>query len=122
MQLTKLSNLRKENVIFNEAKEYTVKNSNLKYQRIKIEASYPNSKKGQLIIERPFLLSFGLTGRLNKETNQYTGYSMPVCLWQRKEEQTTEEKTFFDGMNNLFDICQNYLEEEYGADIRVTSV
>lgn len=45
MILTKLSNLRKENLIFNEAKEYTVKNSKLKYQRIKIETIYPNYKK-----------------------------------------------------------------------------
>ena len=51
MQLTKLSNLRKENVIFNETKEYTVKNSKLKYHRIKTEKIYPNSKKGQLVIE-----------------------------------------------------------------------
>lgn len=24
---------------------------------------------------------------------------------------------FFKGMNNLFNICRNYLEEEYGADM-----
>ena len=117
MQLTKLTNLRKEDLIFKDAKEYQAKNFKLKYHRMKIETTYPNSKKGALVIETPFLFSFGVNERLNQETNQLAGYSIPVCLWQREEEPTTEEKEFFEGMNILFVICQNYLEEEYCADM-----
>ena len=63
------------------------------------------------------MFSFGVNKRLNQEANQLTGYSIPVCLWQREEEPTLEEKVFFEGMNNLSVICQNYLEKEYCADM-----
>lgn len=117
MELTKLENLKKENIIFNPPKDYSVKNSKIKYQRIKIETNYANGKKGALVIETPFLFSFGVNERLNQETNQLAGYSVPVCLWGKDEEPTPEEGMFFKGMNNLFYICRNYLEEEYGADM-----
>ena len=89
----------------------------MKYQRIKRQTIYPNGKKGALVIETLFLFSFGVNERLNHETNQLTGYSVPVCLWAKDGEPSSEEKTFFDGMNNLFNICQNYLEEDYGSDM-----
>ena len=56
MELTKLENLRKENPIFNPAKDYAVKNSKITYQSINIETKYPNNKKGALVIETPILL------------------------------------------------------------------
>lgn len=40
MQLISYENLTKENILFREAKEYKVKDSKFKYQRIKI--SRPN--------------------------------------------------------------------------------
>ena len=58
MELTKLENLSKENIIFHPAKGYSVKNSKIKYQRIKIETNYPNGKKGAIVIETPFLFSY----------------------------------------------------------------
>lgn len=112
MQLTNL-----ENLIFNPAKDYTVKNSKIKYQRIKIETNYSDGKKGELVIETPYLFSFGVNERLNQETNQLACYSVPVCLWGKDGEANPEENVFFEGTNNLFNICKNYLEEEYGADI-----
>lgn len=80
MELTKLENLQKENVIFNPAKDNTVKNSKIKYRRIKIETIYPNSKKGALVVETPSLFSFGVNERFNQETNPLAGYSVPMCL------------------------------------------
>lgn len=117
MQLTYLANLRRQNIIFKEPKEYQLKNCKLKDQRIKIGTNFLDSKKGQLVIETLFLFSFGIDERLNQETNQLAGYSMPVCLWQREEEPALEEKKFFDGMNNLLSICRNYLQEEYGHEV-----
>ena len=46
MQLTSYGNLTSDNIIFNEAKEYKVKDSKIKYRRIPIEVKYPNGKKG----------------------------------------------------------------------------
>ena len=59
MQLTSYHNLSPNNIIFHDAKEYQVKDSKLKYKRIKTETVYPNGKKGDLVIETPFLFSFG---------------------------------------------------------------
>ena len=58
MQLTRTDSLTKNKIIFNDAKEYQVKDSKIKYKRIKIETVYPNGKKGDLVIETPFLFSF----------------------------------------------------------------
>lgn len=67
MQLTSYHNLTANNIIFNDAKEYKVKDSKIKYKRIKIETVYPNGKKGDLVIETPFLFSFGVNEKLNQE-------------------------------------------------------
>ena len=72
MQLTSYENLTKDKVIFQEPKECKVKNSKLKYHRIKIKTKYPNGKNGSLVIENPFMFSFGVNEPLNQETNQLT--------------------------------------------------
>ena len=114
MQLSTLENLSKENIIFHEPKECQLKNSNIKYKRIKIETKYPNGKTGALVLETPFLFSFGVNERKNQETNQLTGYSIPVCLWKKDEKQNQEEQDFYDSLNEIHSICQDHLAEYYG--------
>ena len=116
MQLTSFENLIQENIKFKEAKLFKVKDSNLKYKRIPIEVIYPNNKKGPLIIESPFLFSFGVTEKRNQETKKLVGYSVPVCLWAKDEEPTNKEKAFYEAINNLISLSQQHLETEYGAD------
>ena len=41
MQLSSYDHLTTDNIIFNEAKEYKVKDSKIKYKRILIEVKYP---------------------------------------------------------------------------------
>ena len=60
MQLSSYENITQESIIFNESKEYKVKDSKIKYNRIPIEVKYPNGKKGQLVVESPVLFSFGV--------------------------------------------------------------
>ena len=84
MQLSNLENLSKENILSHEAKEYSVNNSKLKYKRIKIEAKYSNGNNGPLVVGTPFLFCFGVNERKNQETDQPTGYSIPVCLWKKR--------------------------------------
>ena len=116
MQLSNLENLSKENIIFHEPKEFQLKNSNIKYKRIKIETKYPNGKTGALVLETPFLFSFGVNERKNQDTDQLTEYSIPVCLWKKDEKPNQEEKEFYDSLNKIHNICQEYLEEEYGEN------
>ena len=96
MQLSSDDYLTPENIVFNEAKEYKVKDSKIKYKRIPIEVKYPNGKKGPLVIETPLLFSFGVNEKKNQETNKLVGYSMPVCLWAKDSEPNTKERSFFD--------------------------
>ena len=60
MQLSSYDSITTENIIFNEAKEFKVKDSKIKYKRIPTEIKYPNGKKGALVVETPLLFSFGV--------------------------------------------------------------
>ena len=117
MQLSSYENITKENIIFNEAKEYKVKDSKIKYKRIPIEIKYPNEKKGQLVIDTPFLFSFGVSEKKDQNTGKLIGYSLPVCFWSRDSEPKNKEKAFFDVINNLKTLSQQHLEKEYGSDL-----
>ena len=117
MLLTSYDSLTPDNIIFNEAKEYKVKDSKIRYKRIPIEVKYPNGKKGQLIIETPLLFSFGVNEKKNQETNKLVGYSIPVCLWAKDSEPNPQEKAYLEAINNITTICQQHLESEYGADL-----
>ena len=120
MQLSSYDHLTPENIVFNEAKEYKVKDSKIKYKSIPIEVKYPNGKKGALVIETPLLFSFGVNEKKNQETNKLVGYSIPVCLWAKDSEPHTKEKAFFDATNNVVAMCRLHLESEYGADLAST--
>ena len=120
MMLTSYENITQDNIIFNEAKEFKVKDSKIKYKRIPIEIKYPNGKKGALVVETPLLFSFGVNEKKNQETNKLVGYSIPVCLWAKDNEPNTKEKAFFDVINNVTTLSQKHLENEYGADLAST--
>ena len=117
MQLSSYENLTQDNIIFKEAKEFKVKDSKIKYKRIPIEIKYSNGKKGPLVIETPFLFSFGVSEKKNQETKKLVGYSIPVCLWAKDSEPNNKEKAFLDVINNLTSLSQKYLENEYGPDL-----
>ena len=120
MQLSSYDSITTENIIFNEAKEFKVKDSKIKYKRIPIEIKYPNGKKGALVVETPLLFSFGVNEKKNQETNKLVGYSMPVCLWAKDSEPNTKEKAFFDVINNVKTLSQQHLENEYGEEVAST--
>ena len=117
MQLTSIQDLNPQSIIFNEAKEYHVKDSKIKYKRILIETVYPNGKKGSLVIETPFLFSFGVNEKKDQNTNKLVGYSIPVCLWKEDSSPNLKEEQFYKFLCKLTEICKKYLEEEYGPDL-----
>ena len=117
MQLSSYDHLTTDNIIFNEAKDFKVRDSKIKYKRIPIEVKYPNGKKGSLIIETPLLFSFGVNEKKNQETNKLISYSIPICLWAKDSELNPKEKAFFEAINNITTICQQHLENDYGVDL-----
>ena len=116
MQLSKLENITKENIVFHEPKDFQLRNSNIKYKRIKIETKLPNGKTSPLVLETPFLFSFGVSERKNQETNQFNGYSIPVCLWKKDANPNQEEKDFYNALNKIHDTCRDNPAEHYGDD------
>ena len=117
MQQSSYENITQDNIIFNEAKEFKVKDSKIKYKRIPIEIKYPNGKKGALVVESPVLFSFGVNEKKNQETGKLAGYSIPVCLWSKDSAPNPKELSFFETLNNVVSKCQSHLESEYGADL-----
>ena len=89
MQLSSYENLTKDNIIFKEAKEFKVNDSKIKYKRIPIEIKYSNGKKGPLVIETPFLFSFGVSEKKNQETHLTlicTGFLCETYLFGKIKE------------------------------------
>ena len=114
MQLTSLSKFRKENLIFQKP----VKNTIFQYERIKIETIYSNNKKGPLVIESPFLFSFGVTERRSQDvSNELVGYSIPVCLWSKDEQPTPEENEFYECLTDIQEFCYEHLEHVFDVEI-----
>ena len=116
MELSSYKNITKENIKFKETKEFQIKDKNLTYKRIPIVIKYGGKKIGPLVVETPFLFSFGVSRNLDKKTGKLTGYSIPVCLWPKDTSPTSREKEFFDIINLLVDLSQQHLEKKYGAD------
>ena len=121
MQLSSYENITQENIFFNKAKEYKLKDSKIKYKRIPIEVKYPNGKKGPLVVESPVLFSFGVSEKKNQETKKLVGYSVPVCLWDRDSVPDQKELAFFDTLNNIVLMSQKHLEDEFGLDLSLSS-
>ena len=93
MQLSSFENITEDDIVFHSAKKHKVPNSKIKYQRIKIERKLPNGKLTPLVVETPFLFSFGISERKVQETNKVSGYSIPVCLWKRMQNQIKKKQT-----------------------------
>ena len=116
MQLSSIENITEDNVVFHTAKKHKVPNSKIKYQRIKIERKLPNGKFSPLVVETPFLFSFGISERKDLETNKISGYSIPVCLWKKDAEPNKKEINFYNIVNKVQDLCRNHLSSEYGEN------
>ena len=116
MQLTSIENITEDNIVFQTAKKHKVPNSKIKYQRIKIEMKLPNGKFSLLVVETPFLFSFGISERKDQETNKISGYSIPVCLWKKDAEPNKKELNFLNILNKVQDLCRDHLSREYGEN------
>lgn len=40
-----------------------------------------------------------------------------MCLWGKEEKANENEKAFFEAINKVTEICQHYLEDEFGPDM-----
>ena len=61
MQLSRIENITKDKIVFHEPKEFQLCNTSIKYKRTKIETKLPNGKISPLVVETPYLFSFGVS-------------------------------------------------------------
>ena len=87
MQLSSFENITEDNIVFQTAKKHKVPNSKIKYQRIKIERKLPNGKLIPLVVETPFLFSFGISERNLVIQFQYVS-------GKRTQNQIKKKQTF----------------------------
>ena len=116
MQLSSFENITEDNTVFQTAKKHKVPNSKINYERIKIERKLPNGKTTPLVVETPFLFSFGISERKDQETNKINGYSIPVCLWKKDVEPNQKESNFLNIIKKVYNLCQDHLSREYGEN------
>ena len=116
MQLSSFENITEDNIVFQTAKKHKVPNSKIKYQRIKIERKLPNGKTTPLVVETPFLFSFGISERKDQETNKANGYSIPVCLWKKDAKPNQKETNFLNIIEKVQYLCRDHLSREYGEN------
>ena len=116
MQLSSFENITEDNIVFHSAKKFKIPNSEMKYERIKIEMKLPDGKTTPLVVATPILFSFGLSERKDQETNKINGYSIPVCLWKKDSEPNQKETNFLNIIKKVQELCQDHLSREYGEN------
>ena len=75
-----------------------------------------NGKFTPLVVETPFLFSFGISERKDQETNKISGYSIPVCLWKKDADPNKKETNFLNIIKKVQDLCRDHLSREYGEN------
>ena len=76
----------------------------------------PNGKLTTLVVETPFLFSFGISERKDQETNKVSGYSIPLCLWKKDAEPNQKETNFLNIINKVQDPGRVHLSREYSEN------
>lgn len=102
----------KRQMIFSEPERGSVPDSTpkIEYMRINISSRNEDGTVGELVIPTERLFSFGVQTATSQETGKVTGYTMPLCLWNR-EQPTREEKVWVDTFGKIVDTCIDHLLE-----------
>lgn len=109
-QLTSASGYDTKRMIFSDAQPGNIPNSvpAITFKRIYISTRNEDGTVGELILPTSKLFSFGVSENVNQETGKVSGYSMPLCLWNR-DGATKEEKEWSDTFNNIVEACKEHL-------------
>jgi hypothetical protein len=110
-QLTSAIGYKTDRIIFSKPVQGSVPNTPITYKRINIGTKNEDGTSGELILETiGSLFSFGISPCTDPKTNEVTGYSMGLCLWD-KDNASSEEKEWTDVFTNIVEKCKDYLVE-----------
>jgi len=112
-QLTYTKNYNVNRMVFSAPLLCTVPNSQSKisitYKRINVSTKNEDGSIGDLVLATDKLFSFGVSEN-KSETGQVTGYSLPLCLWN-KDGPSDSEKQWTDTFNQIVEHCKKHLLE-----------
>ena len=80
----------------------------IEFKRINISTRNEDGTEGELIIPTERLYSFGVSENTSQETGKITGYTFPLCLWNR-DSPTPQEKNWTDTFNAIVETCIDHL-------------
>ena len=101
-----------DNLCFSKPVEGSIPNMNppVTFSRINIKTKLDGGGMGDLLIPTSLLYSFGIQKNENPDTGKVTGYSMPLCMWNR-DGATDEEKAFTDMLDDVVEKAKEHLLE-----------
>jgi len=100
----------KQRMIFSDPIVGSIPDSKVKieFKRINISTRNEDGSVGELIIPTERLYSFGVSENTSQETGNVTGYTFPLCLWNR-DGVTPAEKIWVDTFNDIVENCIDHL-------------
>ena len=110
-QLTSAIGYKTNRIIFSKPVQGSVPNTPITYKRINIGTQNEDGTTGELILETiGSLFSFGISPCTDPKTNEVTGYSMGLCMWD-KDNPSSDEKEWSEVFTNIVERCKDYLVE-----------
>ena len=102
----------KQRIIFSEpiCGEIPDSKPKIEFKRINISTRNEDGSIGELIIPTERLYSFGISENKSMETGKISGYTFPLCLWNR-DAPTTQQKEWTDTFDSIVDVCIEHLVE-----------
>jgi hypothetical protein len=102
----------KEQMIFSEAIPGSIPDSKpkIEFKRINITTRNEDGTEGELVIPTERLYSFGVSENTSQETGKVTGYTFPLCMWN-KDEVTRAERAWTETFNEIVECVMDHLIE-----------
>lgn len=111
-QLSNPYNYNTANMVFSDIKEFEFKQPNgqpMKYHRINISTTYPDSSVGDLVFDMGQAYSFGVSTNAGEDKKD-KGHSLPLCLTS-KDGATKNQIDFIHTLQNVIRRCRDHLVE-----------
>jgi hypothetical protein len=107
-QLTNCADLDVGNIMFSKPETKSIPNTPISYKRINIIYKNNDGSLGDLVIPTEQLFSFGLQENTDMASGKITGYSIPLCLWNRTGATKSEEQ-FITTFESIVEHCRDHL-------------